>query len=71
MQYAYKGLIEMLNNYESEHGKKPFVIALGKMHLEDLQNHFEVTSDGLYFEGTEVIQHNDPIGILLAHDNRK
>lgn len=60
----------MLANYEREHGRKPTVIALGKTHLEDLQNHFEVEPDGLYFEGIEVIQHNDPMGILFAHDNR-
>jgi len=61
----------MLANYEREHGRKPDVIALGKTHLEDLQNHFAVEPDGLYFEGVEVIQHNDPMGILFAHDNRE
>lgn len=69
--YQQKGLLYMLANYEKEHGRKPQVIALGKTHLEDLQNHFEVKLDGLCFDGIEVIQHNDPIGVLFAHDNRK
>lgn len=61
----------MLANYQIEHGRLPAVIALGKTHIEDLQNRFEVKPDGLYFEGIEVIQHNDPIGVLMAHDNRQ
>lgn len=71
MIHAYNGLLNMLTNYKTEHGSSPAVIALGKTHIEDLQNHFEVASDGLYFEGIEVIQHNDPIGVLMAHDNRE
>ena len=59
----------MLNNYEAKHGQPPDVIALGKTHLEDLQEYFDVKPDGVYFEGVEVIQHNDPIGILMAHKN--
>lgn len=66
MQHAYNGFLAMLRNYESEHGKPPQVIALGKTHLEDLQNYFEVKTDGVYFEGIEVIQHNDPIGIVMV-----
>lgn len=61
----------MLENYKTEHGKSPAVIALGKTHIEDLQNYFRVESDGLYFEEIEVIQHSDPIGIVMAHDNRR
>lgn len=57
----------MLTDYEAEHGMPPDVMALGKTHLEDLQNHLQVQPDGLYFEGVEIIQHNDPIGILFAH----
>lgn len=61
----------MLTNYEREHGGNPSLIALGKTHLEDLQNYFKIELNGLYFEGIEVIQHNDPIGILMAHNNRR
>lgn len=71
MQHAYKGLIAMLEAYKTEYGKSPAVIALGKTHLEDLQNYFEAKPDGLYFEGIEVIQHNDPIGVVMAYDNRR
>lgn len=70
MSYQHKGLLDMLTNYKAEHGRSPAVIALGKTLIEDLQNYFEVKPDGLYFEGIEVIQHNDPIGIIFAHDNR-
>jgi len=66
----HQRLIEMLDEYERKHGRKPAIIALGKTHLEDLQNYFEPKPDGLYFEGIEVMQHNDPIGILFAHDKR-
>lgn len=59
----------MLSNYKLEHERTPAIIALGKTHLEDLQNYFEPKPDGLYFEGIEVIQHNDPIGIIMAHNN--
>lgn len=59
----------MLANYEREHAMTPDIIALGKTHIEDLQEYFEVRPDGLYFEVVEVIQHNDPIGILMAHRN--
>lgn len=68
LQYNLR-LIEMLENYETQYGQPPDVIALGKTHLEDLQGYFQAQSDGLYFEGVEVIQHNDPIGILMAHNN--
>lgn len=61
----------MLTNYEHKHKRKPAVIALGKTHIEDLQNYFEIKPDGLYFEGIEVIQHNDPMGVLMAHNNEK
>lgn len=69
MQHAYKGLLTMLENYKTEHGRSPAVIALGKTHLEDLQEYFEVKPDGVYFEGIEVIVHNDPIGVVMAHKN--
>jgi hypothetical protein len=69
MKYAHQRLVEMFENYEMEHGACPAVIALGKTHLEDLQNFFEVRPDGLYFMDVEIIQHNDPIGILMAHRN--
>ncbi len=59
----------MLASCEREHKRRPDVIALGKTHIEDLQNHFEARPDGLYFEGIEVIPHNDPIGVLMAHGN--
>lgn len=71
MSYQYQGLLDMLTNYEKDHGLKPSIIVLGKTHLEDLQNYFQVETDELYFDGIEVIQHNDPIGILMAHDGRK
>lgn len=61
----------MLTKYELEHGQNPSLIALGRTHMEDLQNHFDVAPDGLYFEGIKVIQHNDPIGITMAHDNQR
>ena len=70
MQYICDGLMRMLKNYETEHGRKPQIIALGKTHIEDLQKFFEVKPDGLYFESVEVILHNDPIGVLFAHDKR-
>lgn len=71
MHYAYTGLLDMLSSYEKEHCRKPSVIALGKTHIEDLQNYFEVKPNGLYFDGIEVIQHNDPIGVLMAHNNKE
>lgn len=43
--------------------------ALGKTHIEDLQNYFEVKLDRLCFEGIEIIQHNDPIGITNNDNN--
>ncbi len=71
MEYAYKRLIEMFENYEIEYGHRPIVIALGKTHLEDLQEYLDVKQDGLYFMDVEIIQHNDPIGILMAHRGEK
>lgn len=71
IDYIYIGLADMLKNYEREHGQSPDVIALGKTHIEDLQIHLDAMPDGLYFEGIEIIQHNDPIGITMAHNNNQ
>lgn len=70
MDYIYRGLLDILKNYEREHGQPPDVIVLGKTHIEDLQIRIYAMPDGLYFEGVEIIQHNDPIGIMMAHSNK-
>jgi hypothetical protein len=67
---ANKRLEEMIDEYEKSHGHKPQIIALGKTHLEDLQDYLEKRTQ-LYFDDIQVIEHNDPIGITMAHDNRE
>lgn len=56
-----------LAGYEQTHGRKPQVIALGKTHMEDLREYIQ---DGK-FQGISMILHNDPFGVLFAHDNRQ
>jgi len=59
----------MLARYEKEHGRKPQVIAMGKTHLNDLQDYLHGKKHGLFFEGIDVILHNDPFGLCMAHKN--
>jgi hypothetical protein len=67
----YNGLVGSIEGYVKDTGHKPQVIALGKTHLEDLHDYLEYSDGKLLFEDIEVIEHNDPFGVLFAHDNRK
>lgn len=66
---VYQGILGHIEGYEQEYGKKPTVIALGKTHLEDMHDYMECRDGKLWLNDIEVIDHNDPVGITMAHNN--